>query len=156
MREKIQVKIFNNSSFELPKYAKEGDSGMDIKANLKEVVNQKIDLFPGERVVVPTGIYVEIPEGYEIQIRPRSGLAAKSGITVLNTPGTIDCGYRNEIGVILINHSSSNLPFTILHGDRVAQMVLQKVPAIDWVEITSPDDFSDSERNKGGFGSTGK
>lgn len=143
----IQIKIINHSNNPLPEYATLGSSGMDIRASLSE----PLVLQPMARDLVPTGLFVEIPLGYEIQIRPRSGLAIKQGITCLNTPGTIDADYRGEIKVILINLSSE--PQTILPGDRIAQMVLQKVEQIQWVSAT---ELGDSERGTGGFGSTGK
>ena len=143
----IHVKIVNQSGNPLPEYATLGSSGMDIRASLSE----PLVLQPMARDLVPTGLFVEIPLGYEIQIRPRSGLAIKQGITCLNTPGTIDADYRGEIKVILINLSSE--PQTILPGDRIAQMVLQKVEQIQWVPTT---ELGASERGAGGFGSTGK
>lgn len=143
----IQIKIINHSNNPLPEYATLGSSGMDIRASLSE----PMVLQPMARDLVPTGLFVEIPLGYEIQIRPRSGLAIKQGITCLNTPGTIDADYRGEIKVILINLSSE--PQTILPGDRIAQMVLQRVEQIQWVLAT---ELGSSERGAGGFGSTGK
>lgn len=143
----IQIKIINHSNNPLPEYATLGSSGMDVRANLDE----PMVLEPTARALVPTGLFVEIPLGYEIQIRPRSGLAIKQGITCLNTPGTIDADYRGEIKVILINLSAE--PQTIQPGDRIAQMVLQKVEQIQWVPAT---ELGASERGAGGFGSTGK
>ena len=143
----IQIKIINHSNNPLPEYATLGSSGMDIRASLSE----PMVLQPMARDLVPTGLFVEIPLGYEIQIRPRSGLAIKQGITCLNTPGTIDADYRGEIKVILINLSSE--PQTILPGDRIAQMVLQRVEQIQWVLAT---ELGPSERGEGGFGSTGR
>ncbi len=143
----ISIKIVNQSSNALPEYATLGSSGMDIRASLSE----PLVLQPMARDLVPTGLFVEIPLGYEIQIRPRSGLAIKQGITCLNTPGTIDADYRGEIKVILINLSAE--PQTINHGDRIAQMVLQRVEQIQWVSAT---ELGSSERGAGGFGSTGK
>jgi dUTP pyrophosphatase len=143
----LSVKIVNNSNNPLPEYATLGSSGMDIRANLDAV----LVLQPSERVLVPTGLFVEIPLGYEIQIRPRSGLAIKQGITCLNTPGTIDADYRGEIKVILINLSAE--PQIINPADRIAQMVLQKVEQIQWVAV---NELADSDRGAGGFGSTGK
>ncbi len=143
----IQVSIVNKSENALPDYATSGSSGVDIRAHLGQPVTMK----PSERILVPTGIFVEIPQGYEIQIRPRSGLAIKQGITCLNTPGTIDADYRGEIKVILINLSQEIQ--TIQPGDRIAQMVLQKVERITWV---ATDNLEDTERGTGGFGSTGK
>lgn len=143
----IHVKIVNQSGNPLPEYATLGSSGMDIRASLSEPMVLK----PMARDLVPTGLFVEIPLGYEIQIRPRSGLAIKQGITCLNTPGTIDADYRGEIKVILINLSAE--PQTIQPGDRIAQMVLQRVEQIQWVPAT---ELGASERGAGGFGSTGK
>lgn len=143
----IQIKIINQSNNALPEYATLGSSGMDIRAFLEE----PMVLEPSARALVPTGLFVEIPLGYEIQIRPRSGLAIKQGITCLNTPGTIDADYRGEIKVILINLSSE--PQTLQPGDRIAQMVLQKVEQIQWVPTT---ELASSDRGAGGFGSTGK
>ena len=143
----IEVKIINQSNNPLPEYATLGSSGMDIRANLEK----PMVLEPSARALVPTGLFVEIPLGYEIQIRPRSGLAIKQGITCLNTPGTIDADYRGEIKVILINLSSE--PQTLMPGDRIAQMVLQKVEQIQWVSAT---ELASSDRGAGGFGSTGK
>lgn len=143
----LDVKIINQSNNELPAYATIGSSGMDIRA----FINEPIVLQPLSRDLVPTGLFVEIPLGYEIQIRPRSGLAIKQGITCLNTPGTIDADYRGEIKVILINLSAE--PQTIMPGDRIAQMILQKVEQIQWVQV---NELGSSERGAGGFGSTGK
>jgi len=142
----ILIKIINQSTNELPAYATIGSSGMDIRA----FISEPLVLQPSERVLVPTGLFVEIPLGYEIQIRPRSGLAIKQGITCLNTPGTIDADYRGEIKVILINLSKE--PQTILPADRIAQMVVQKVEQVQWVPV---NELSDSDRGSGGFGSTG-
>jgi dUTP pyrophosphatase len=142
----VSIKIVNQSLNELPAYATLGSSGMDIRASIVE----PMVLQPAERVLVPTGLFVEIPLGYEIQIRPRSGLAIKQGITCLNTPGTIDADYRGEIKVILIN--LSNEPQTIHPADRIAQMVVQKVEQVQWVAVS---ELSGSDRGSGGFGSTG-
>lgn len=143
----IPVKIINHSNHALPAYATAGSSGMDIKAFLEnEVVLQ-----PMERTMISTGLFLEIPDGFEVQIRPRSGLAVKQGITCLNTPGTIDADYRGEIKVILINLSKEAQ--TIRTGDRIAQMVLQKVEKIDWNPVSG---ISETERGAGGFGHTGK
>ena len=143
----ISIKIINQSNNPLPEYATLGSSGMDIRASLAE----PLVLQPMARDLVPTGLFVEIPLGYEIQIRPRSGLAIKQGITCLNTPGTIDADYRGEIKVILINLSAE--PQTIQPGDRIAQMVLQKVEQIQWVPAS---ELGASDRGQGGFGSTGR
>lgn len=142
----IEIKIINKSDNPLPDYATSGSSGMDIRANLSDVVIIK----PMERILVPTGLFLEIPDGYEAQIRPRSGLAIKQGITCLNTPGTIDADYRGEIKIILINLSLEEQ--VIRHGDRIAQMIFQKVEKTVWVMT---QEISITERNKGGFGHTG-
>jgi len=147
VKEIISVKIINQSSNPLPEYATVGSSGMDIRANLENEVIIK----PFERTLIPTGLFLELPLGYEAQIRPRSGLAIKQGITCLNTPGTIDADYRGEIKVILINLSSENQ--TILHGDRIAQMVIQTIEKVEWINAT---DINTTERGQGGFGHTGK
>lgn len=143
----LEVKIVNKSKHPLPTYATSGASGMDLRASIKE----DIVLQPMERTLVSTGIFIELPEGYEAQIRPRSGLAIKQGLTCLNTPGTIDADYRGEIKVILINLSKE--PQTIQNGDRIAQMVIQKVEIIQWVPVEA---LSETARNAGGFGHTGK
>lgn len=142
----IEVAIINQSAFELPAYATEGAAGLDIRANTTE----PIVLAPLERLLIPTGLFVAIPLGYEIQIRPRSGLAFKHGITVLNTPGTIDADYRGEIKVLLVN--LSNTSFTIEPGERIAQMVLAKHETLSW---KTTDILPSTERGAGGFGSTG-
>ena len=146
----VDVKVYNSSSNNLPAYETIGSAGMDVRAMLADSVVLK----PGERVIIPTGLYVEIPVGYEIQVRPRSGLAFKKGVTVLNTPGTIDSDYRNQIGVILINLGAED--FTIEPGDRIAQLVLNQVPQINWVSVNSVEELSSTDRGLGGFGSTGK
>jgi dUTP pyrophosphatase len=143
----LQIKIVNQSANSLPSYATSGSSGMDIRANLQDAVILK----PFERVLIPTGLFIELPEGYEAQIRPRSGLAIKNGITCLNTPGTIDADYRGEIKIILINFSQEDQ--TIEHGDRIAQMIIQKVEKAIWIE---EQELRMTERNAGGFGHTGK
>jgi len=143
----IEIKIINKSSNPLPAYATEGSSGMDLRANLEGSQT----LLPFERILVPTGLFIALPQGYEAQIRPRSGLAIKQGITCLNTPGTIDADYRGEIKVILINLSQE--PQVIEHGDRIAQMVLQKV---EKATFTIADELETTDRNAGGFGHTGK
>ena len=145
--QKISVKIINRSNNPLPEYATEGSSGMDLRAFLE--AEQLLQ--PMERVLVPTGLFMELPIGYEAQVRPRSGLAIKQGITCLNTPGTIDADYRGEIKVILINLSGEQQ--VIYPGDRIAQMVIQKVDKTEWVETT---ELKITERNDGGFGHTGK
>lgn len=143
----MQVKIVNQSGNPLPAYATSGSSGMDLRAHLQ----QALTLLPLERVLIPTGLSIELPHGYEAQIRPRSGLAIKQGITCLNTPGTIDADYRGEIQVILINLSKE--PQLIHPGDRIAQMVIQQVEQIEWLPVQQ---LSETVRNTGGFGSTGK
>jgi len=142
----LKVRIINNSNNPLPAYATAGSSGMDLRANL----TAPLTLAPLERMMVPTGIFLEIPQGYEAQVRPRSGLAIKQGLTCLNSPGTIDADYRGELKVILINLSAE--PQVIEHGDRIAQMVFQKVEIVD-LELTNT--LSATERNVGGFGHTG-
>jgi dUTP pyrophosphatase len=143
----LNVNIINRSDNPLPHYATEGSSGMDMRAWL----DTDIILQPLERTLVPTGIFIELPEGYEVQVRPRSGLAIKQGLTCLNSPGTVDADYRGELKVILIN--LSNEPQTIRSGDRIAQMVLQKVEKINWQPVVA---INETERGAGGFGHTGK
>lgn len=143
----ISIKIINRSNNPLPDYATSGSSGMDVRANLQQPFN----LQPLQRIIVPTGLFVEIPQGYEIQVRPRSGLAIKQGITCLNTPGTIDSDYRGEIMIILVNLSDQIQ--VINPGDRIAQMVLQKVERAAWEKV---EQVEATVRNEGGFGSTGK
>jgi dUTP pyrophosphatase len=145
--EKLPVKIINKSSNPLPAYATEGSSGMDLRANLETPVV----LEPLHRALVPTGLFVEIPVGYEAQVRPRSGLAIKQGITCLNSPGTVDADYRGELKVVLINLSGDT--HTINHGDRIAQMVVQKV---EMVMLDEVEQLNDTARGEGGFGHTGK
>ena len=145
--EKITVKIINQSANPLPSYATSGSSGMDLRAWLSE----PIVLEPMQRMAVPTGLFIELPEGFEAQIRPRSGMALKQGITCLNTPGTIDADYRGEIKIILINLSGEQQ--FIQHGDRIAQMVIQKVTRAEW---QTSIELSETKRGKGGFGHTGK
>lgn len=142
----MKVHIVNRSAYEAPFYATVNSAGMDLKANIEE----PITLAPLQRAMVPTGLYIALPEGTEAQIRPRSGLAAKHGVTVLNTPGTIDADYRGEIKVILVN--LSNEPFTINPGERIAQMVVARYEKVEWNEVESLDE---TERGAGGFGSTG-
>ena len=145
---KLQIKFKNESSYKSPVYAKEGDSGFDLRCT------EGGTLKPLERMLVPTGLFFELPSGYELQVRPRSGLAAKHGITVLNSPGTVDTGYRGEIKVILVN--LSNDTFTFKGGDRVAQAVIASRVSSDFGELVEVTDISDSERGSDGFGSTGK
>lgn len=143
----MKVKVINRSRFDLPRYATPLSAGMDVRANIDEAVV----LRPLERAMIPTGLSIELPEGYEMQIRPRSGLAAKHGITVLNSPGTIDADYRGEIRVILVN--LSNEEFRIEAGERIAQMVVARHEQVEW-ELT--EELGESKRGAGGFGSTGK
>lgn len=143
----MQVKIINTSRHALPAYATEAAAGMDLRANLSEPVTLK----PLERRLIPTGLFIELPVGYEAQIRPRSGLALKYGITVLNSPGTIDADYRGEIGVILVNLSDTD--FVVADGERICQMVIARHEQAEWVEVT---ELAASERSVGGFGHTGK
>lgn len=142
----MNCKIVNKSKNATPAYATAQSAGMDLRADLSE----SLIIQPLERKIVPTGLYIELPVGYEAQIRPRSGLAAKQGITVLNSPGTIDADYRGEIKVILVN--LSNVPFEIQNGERIAQMVIAKHETVQWIEV---DELSDTERGAGGFGSSG-
>lgn len=143
----MKVRIVNNSRHPLPEYKTKASAGMDIRAYLSE----SIVLKPLERALVPTGLYIELPEGYEAQIRPRSGLALNEGLGVLNSPGTLDADYRGEIGVIVVN--LSNQVITVEDGERICQMVINKIDHADWVEV---EELDDTERGKGGFGHTGK
>ena len=143
----MEIKIVNKSAYPLPEYATALSAGLDLKANITEPVTLK----PLERVLVPTGLFIALPEGTEAQVRPRSGLAAKYGITVLNSPGTIDADYRGEIKVILVNLSSE--PFVINPGERIAQMVVSRFERAQWVAVQELDS---TERGEGGFGSTGR
>ena len=143
----MKVQIVNKSGQQLPAYATELSAGMDLRADLES----PITLGPLERALVPTGLYIALPAGYEAQVRPRSGLAAKHGITVLNTPGTIDADYRGEIKVILVN--LSNTPFEIVPGERIAQMVVARHERVEWDEV---DVLDETARGAGGFGSTGR
>jgi dUTP diphosphatase len=142
----MTIKIINSSNHPLPHYETEASAGMDLRAFL----SSPIELKPLERAIIKTGLFIELPKGYEAQVRPRSGLAAKKGITVLNAPGTIDADYRGEIGVILVNLSNSS--FTVENGERIAQLVIAKHERATWVETAS---LSETDRGKGGFGSTG-
>ena len=158
----INVPVINKSSNELPKYAHKGDAGFDLRANVEEIKNDNylfnairfnattIILNPGGRVLIPTGLYMAIPKGYELQIRPRSGLALNHGITVVNTPGTIDAIYRGNIGVILKNDGIE--PFIIEQGDRIAQGVLNKVEEANLIEVDSLDE---TDRSDSGYGKSG-
>ena len=141
----MKIKIINKSKNPLPKYQTELSAGMDLYADLQESISLK----PLERKLIPTGLFLELSEGLEAQIRPRSGLAIKNGISVLNSPGTIDADYRGEIGVILVNLSSEN--FTVVNGHRIAQMVIAKYETITWEESTM---INETDRGSGGFGST--
>ncbi len=143
----MKVKVINKSKHDLPRYETPLSAGMDVRANLDE----PITLGPLERAMVPTGLFVELPQGYEMQVRPRSGLAAKRGITVLNAPGTVDADYRGEVKVILVN--LSNEPFEVCDGERIAQLVVARHECVEW---ESAESLSDTERGAGGFGSTGK
>jgi dUTP pyrophosphatase len=147
MSQKLAVKIINQSNNPLPQYQTSQSAGMDLHANLSETIT----LHPGERKLIPTGLFMELPEGYEVQVRPRSGLALKHGITVLNSPGTIDADYRGEIQVLLINHSQ--VDFIINHGERIAQMVIAKHEQVKWIEN---EVLNNTERGAGGYGSSGK
>ena len=142
----MEIKIVNKSNHPLPHYGTEASAGVDLRANIEESITLK----PLERALVKTGLFIELPIGYEAQVRPRSGLAYKNGVTVLNTPGTIDADYRGEIGVILVN--LSNEDFVIENGERVAQMVIAKHEQAQWIEVET---LENSERGAGGFGSTG-
>jgi len=143
----MEIKVINRSAHELPKHETPLSAGMDVRANLTESVT----LGPLERAMVPTGLYVELPAGYEMQVRPRSGLAAKHGVTVLNSPGTIDADYRGEIRVILVNLSQE--PFEVKPGERIAQLVVARHERVEWAQT---EELTDTERGAGGFGSTGK
>ncbi len=147
MTSSVSIKIINISSNALPSYATAGAAGADICAFLSEEINLK----PGKRMLIPTGVFVEIPEGFEIQIRPRSGLAYKHGITCLNTPGTIDADYRGEIKVLLINLGEESV--LIKSGERIAQLVVNKIEQADFIQV---DELDETERAHGGFGHTGK
>lgn len=142
----MKIKVVNKSKHELPSYETAFSAGMDLRANIDEAIVLK----PLERAIVKTGLFIELPEGYEAQVRPRSGLAAKKGISVLNAPGTIDADYRGEVGVILVNLSNDD--FVVNDGERVAQMVIAKHEQATWVEVEA---LSDTDRGAGGFGSTG-
>ena len=142
----MDIKIVNRSKHKLPHYETDASAGMDLRANIEHPVTLK----PLERAVIGTGLYIELPVGFEAQVRPRSGLAAKKGITVLNAPGTIDADYRGEVGVILVN--LSNEPFTLEDGERIAQLVIAKHERAEWLETAV---LSETSRGEGGFGSTG-
>jgi dUTP pyrophosphatase len=142
----MQIKIINKSSHELPNYETIASAGMDLRANISEPISLK----PLERALIKTGLFIELPQGYEAQVRPRSGLAFKKGITVLNSPGTIDADYRGEIGVILVNLSQEN--FVIENGERIAQLIIAKHERANWIEV---QEISETSRGESGFGSTG-
>jgi len=142
----MNVQIINKSKHVTPSYETEGSAGMDLRANIEGTITLK----PLERAIVKTGLFIALPIGFEAQVRPRSGLAAKKGITVLNSPGTVDADYRGEIGVILVNLSTED--FVINNGERIAQLVIAKHERIDWQEVTV---LNETERGAGGFGSTG-
>lgn len=146
----LKIKIVNKSPFENPKYATSGSAGFDIKANIET----PIVIGPLERTLVPTGLFFELPEGYEAQIRPRSGLAFKHGITVLNSPGTLDSDYRGECKVLLIN--LSNDTFKIAPGERIAQIIIAKHESAEFESVSSLEELTDTNRGAGGFGSTGR
>ena len=142
----MKVKVINRSKHPLPEYKTKYSAGMDIRANIEEPIVLK----PLERKLIPTGLFIELPEGYEAQIRPRSGLALKKGITLLNTPGTIDADYRGEIGVIMVNLSSEE--FVVEDGERIAQMLISRYEQVVWEEVQV---LNETERGTGGFGHTG-
>lgn len=144
----IDVKVFNNSNNELPKYETPGAAGLDLKSTIDYILN------PGEFKMIPTNIHIKLPEGYEAQVRPRSGLAAKYGISVCNTPGTVDSDYTGQIGIILINHGADQ--FVIKEGDRIAQMVINKVEQLNWIPVDNLEALGETERGQNGFGSTGE
>jgi dUTP pyrophosphatase len=146
-QDRMQVRIVNKSDHPLPSYSTEMSAGLDLRAFLQEPVVLK----PLERKLIPTGLFIELPRGYEAQIRPRSGLAIKKGITVLNTPGTIDADYRGEIRVILINLSQEK--FVIENGERICQMIIASHEQVDWVRV---EELNETQRGEGGFGHTGK
>ncbi len=142
----MTIKIINKSQHELPNYETIASAGMDLRANLSE----PIELKPLDRAIVKTGLFIELPIGYEAQVRPRSGLAAKKGITVLNSPGTVDADYRGEIGVILVNLSNEN--FVVENGERIAQLIIAQHERAEWIAVEA---LSETSRGEGGFGSTG-
>ncbi len=146
MTNKMTIKIINKSQHDLPNYETIASAGMDLRANLTEPITLK----PLERAIVKTGLFIELPIGYEAQVRPRSGLAAKKGITVLNSPGTVDADYRGEIGVILVNLSNEN--FIVENGERIAQLIIAKHERAEWISVET---LSETHRGEGGFGSTG-
>ena len=143
----MTIKIINKSGHKLPEYESDASAGMDLRANISEAVILK----PLARTIIKTGLFIELPVGFEAQVRPRSGLAAKHGVTVLNSPGTVDADYRGELGVILVNLSNSD--FKIENGERIAQLVIAKHERANWLEV---DQLNETSRGEGGFGSTGK
>ena len=142
----MNIKIINKSQHDLPNYETIASAGMDLRAN----ISAAIELKPLERAIVKTGLFIELPIGYEAQVRPRSGLAAKKGVTVLNSPGTVDADYRGEIGVILVN--LSNEVFVVENGERIAQLIIAKHERAEWIEV---QELTETSRGEGGFGSTG-
>lgn len=142
----LGVKVVNKGKHQLPKYETSGSAGMDLRANL----DQDITILPLQRVMVKTGLYIQLPDGYEAQIRPRSGLAIKKGITLINCVGTVDSDFRGEVCALIVNLSTE--PFVLKDGERIAQMVINKYETIDWLSV---EELDESERGKGGFGSTG-
>lgn len=145
----MKIRIYSTSKHPLPQYATAQSAGLDLRANIESPLILK----PGERILIPTGLHIQLPDGYEAQVRPRSGLAIKKGITCLNAPGTIDADYRGDIGVILINHGQDD--FIINDGDKIAQMVISKYEQIDWQSVESLSEMDETARGKGGFGHTG-
>lgn len=145
----MKIKIYSTSKHSLPKYATPQSAGIDLQANIEKSITLK----PGDRVLIPTGLHIQLPDGYEAQVRPRSGLAIKNGITCLNTPGTIDADYRGDIGVILINHGQCD--FTVNDGDRIAQLVINKYEQAEWQHVSSVSELNTTERGDCGFGHTG-
>lgn len=143
----IEVKVVNNSNNPLPEYSTEQSAGMDLRAN----ISSPITIHPQERVLISTGLHISLPEGYEAMVRPRSGLALKHGVTVLNTPGCVDADFRGDIGVILINLDTTT-PFIVNPGDRIAQLIINKVERVSWIPVEVLDT---TERSSGGFGHTG-
>lgn len=143
----MEIRVINKSAYPLPRYATEGAAGFDLVANVQEPVT----IGPMERRIIPTGLYVAVPRGYEMQVRPRSGLAAKKGVTVLNAPGTVDSDYRGEVGVILANMGCE--PYVVEPGERIAQGVIAAYERAEWREV---DELDDTERGEGGFGHSGR
>ena len=144
----VSVRVYNKSTNPIPEYAQNGDAGMDVRAS------ETVCVYPGETKIIKTGLFVAIPQGYELQVRPRSGMSAKTNIRIANSPGTIDSNYRGEIGVIVDN--TGNDEYYINVGDRIAQLVLNKVPTIRWYPVENIEALGETNRGAGGFGSTGK